>query len=146
MLDPDTPLPLDRAAALAFPEGGVRRRWESDIDKLVSCEDSFHHYFETWLRSGRGRARKRGHTFNVDADYLTNLVIEQNYRCAVSGLEFEMKLSRRHPFSASVDRIHNDRGYERGNVRVVCLIVNLARSNFGDDALLRMCNAISAGH
>jgi hypothetical protein len=43
---------------------------------------------------------------------------------------------KRSPTQISIDRIDNTRGYEIGNVRLVCFWVNNALSNMNLDALL----------
>lgn len=35
----------------------------------------------------------------------------------------------------SIDRIDSNKGYVRGNIRIVCYIANLAMSQFGEGAL-----------
>lgn len=125
------------------------------FDSWYGPENPYDTWLEEWLgaiiRSGRSRSKKRGLPYTIDVDYLIRVAKTQGYCCAVSGIPFNQDLRRylgwrRHPFSPSIDRIDNEKGYEPGNVRLVCLIVNLARSDFGDGALIQMARAIVARH
>lgn len=108
-------------------------------------------YVKNAMRLKRASARYRAQTVTLtDAD-IEQMLHEQDYRCAVSGIAFRFdrgdiwnpKASRnRHPFSPSIDRITAGGPYSRENSRIVCLIVNLARSNFGDEALLTMAEGV----
>lgn len=76
----------------------------------------------------------------------------QQGRCPVTG--WSMRLPKNvsafedawHPENASVDRIDSSRGYEAGNIRFVCLSVNIARSKWSDDHLIKLAKAILAQH
>lgn len=107
-------------------------------------------YLRKTIRISRGRNRaRRGLSYTITAEYMIAMAEAQNYRCAVSGIEFkyrDWKHLRRHPFMPSVDRIDCGIGYDPGNVRLVCLIVNLARADFGDEALVEMACAIAVAN
>jgi hypothetical protein len=54
----------------------------------------------------------------------------------MTGIEFDYKKDRkfkRHPFSPSLDRIDNDRGYTPENTRVVCTMYNYCRNVARDE-------------
>jgi hypothetical protein len=66
--------------------------------------------------------------------------------CAVSGLPFLIRDryedERVNPWQPSIDRIKSDEGYTRENCRFVCYIANLAMSQFGEDALTMLSQAV----
>lgn len=67
-------------------------------------------------------------------------------RCEVSGIEFdcfpvEGKLKR--PWTPSVDRIDNTKGYTPDNCRLICLAVNLAMNEWGEAVLFRIAEALT---
>lgn len=119
-------------------------------DLEIQSNQAWNH-FSTWISHARANAKRRKLSFALTPDILTALAAKQNFKCAVSGINFEFKeaVGRdycRYPFAVSVDRIDGKTGYEPDNVRLVCLIVNLARNNFGDEALVLMARAISKWH
>ena len=97
-------------------------------------------------RKAKERSTERGHEFDLTPEAIKALAEGQEYRCAISGLE--MKIPRpktnkgRDPYYMSIDRIDCARGYTKDNVRLVCLIVNIARSDWGEAPLMRVATAI----
>jgi len=80
------------------------------------------------------RSENYGIPFNLDVEYLSRLWDDNNGCCAVTGIPFELtKLGTRrpHPYAPSIDKIKPDRGYVKGNVRLVCYQTNVAISDFG---------------
>ena len=133
-----------RVAGDLFPPNEGLQLDESAVEMQ---ENQARNYFSSWVSHARGNAKKRRLAFEVTPKFLASLAVEQKFKCAVSGIDFEFKSAvmreyRRYPFAVSVDRIDSDLGYRPGNVRLVCLIVNLARSDFGDEALVKMARAI----
>ncbi len=47
------------------------------------------------------------------------------------------------PFAPSLDRIDSSKGYEEGNVRIVCLMVNLAMNTWGHGPLEKVALALA---
>lgn len=96
-----------------------------------------------------GRYRKKGLApptkAMARADFL-RLLMEQDYRCAVSGSYFTHDAfdTPTGPFQPSVDRLDNSRGYDPDNVRIVCLLVNQAMGNWGEEPLRKIARRIVA--
>ena len=58
-------------------------------------------------------------------------------RCSVTGLTLVWDPSTpRHPLRPSLDRIDMSKGYEPGNLRLVSLVYNTARSQYSDNEVL----------
>lgn len=102
------------------------------------------------LRRGFDRmsrnAEARGLGFWITLDEIIKLAERQKWRCAVSGLPFSLASiagASRRPFAPSVDRICSAQGYYPKNVRIVCLAVNLAMNEWGEDTLGIIADAIS---
>ena len=94
-----------------------------------------------WVAYHRCRktAEQRGLNFTLSTDDFRALVKRADGRCEVSGVTFNWARrspSGRYPFAPSVDRIDSGLGYVPGNVRLVCLLVNLALNDFGLEAFL----------
>ena len=63
-------------------------------------------------------------------------------KCEVTGLPFANLEGTANPWSPSLDRIRPALGYVDGNIRVVVWALNMAKSGWGDDVLLRLAHAI----
>jgi hypothetical protein len=68
-------------------------------------------------------------------------------RCEVSGIPFSLeradKKFARRPWAPSLDQIRAGHGYKMDNVRVVCIAVNYAMNQWGEDVLYRISESIS---
>jgi len=100
-------------------------------------------YGKQVVPNARVRARTRGLPCDIDAHTVDRLLVDQRWRCAVTGLPLESP-GERGPFSPSLDRIVPERGYVEGNVRIVSNIVNFAMNKWGEEALMTMVRAIAA--
>jgi hypothetical protein len=47
----------------------------------------------------------------------------------------------KHPYGPSLDRINSQKGYVRGNVRLVCTAVNFGLGQWGDEVFLPIAEA-----
>ena len=71
------------------------------------------------------------------------MYLTQNKKCTLTKIDFvfeKVKTSKR-PFAPSIDRVDSTLGYVKGNVRLVCTIVNIALNEFGDEIFGKMCEA-----
>jgi hypothetical protein len=87
-----------------------------------------------WRRHQKG-AKQRGLVFTISAEDVAAVLEDQGRVCAVTGLPFRSEKPegmRIRPWAASLDRIDGKRGYEPGNIRVVCAFVNVAMNGFGE--------------
>lgn len=93
----------------------------------------------------KGGAKSRGLAFEIDISHVVDLLVKADGKCALTGIPFEQTVvgkSRKRPWSASLDRIESTLGYCDGNIRVVCLSVNIALWDFGDDVLRRIASTL----
>lgn len=98
------------------------------------------------FRGLRINASTRAIPVEIEAADVARLLADSGGRCSLTALPFTYsrdKDQRVRPWFPSVDRIDPRRGYTRDNVRLVCVIVNLALNRFGESALLRMATALS---
>lgn len=69
------------------------------------------------------------------------------WHCAVTGIPFDFNLlgeARLRPYAPSVDRTDSQKGYTRDNCRLVCVCVNLAMGQWGEQVLARIALAYIA--
>jgi len=95
----------------------------------------------TWLRS---RAAKRQYEFDLTREWAEKKL--EAGVCEATGIRFDFTKEsaslRFNPFGPSVDRIDPKRGYVQDNCRMVVWIFNMAKSEWDDDAVLRMATAL----
>lgn len=81
-------------------------------------------------------------TSNLQTHYAGCWRGREHGACAVSGIRFVITDEPHHPFQPSVDRIDGRLGYIVGNVRFVCLAVNVAMNRWGQDNLLKIAKGM----
>ncbi len=86
------------------------------------------------IRGAQRRAAKMGLAFDLDRHQSEIQSRIDAGACELSGTPFNLKGRRTHQ-SPSLDRIEPAKGYVYANIRVVCLAMNCALGNWGEDAL-----------
>lgn len=98
------------------------------------------------FKAAKDRSAKTGRDFDLTLEWLVDRFFEIGERCEVTGIKLTNALEGSggrfmSPFNPSLDRIDSGRGYTKDNVRIVCVVVNLAINRFGDDVFSTMCHA-----
>lgn len=91
-------------------------------------------------------AKFRKLDFSITIEYLWNLFLKQNKKCALSGIELQFKKNHKNMTTASLDRIDSSKGYIEGNVQWVHKDVNLMKQKFGQQLFLFYCETIAKYH
>jgi hypothetical protein len=89
-------------------------------------------------RLKNARSRDNGKSSNlITSDWAKAQISKQQYRCYLTGIKFVTgDNSRRvNPYSPSIDRIDNSKGYEISNVRIVCFAVNMMMLDWGESVM-----------
>lgn len=87
------------------------------------------------LTDCKRRARKHSLRFNLDLEYLAKMWIDQRGRCALTGIVMDYQsgsLYDKNPCRFGVDRIDNNLGYIKDNVRLTCHWSNNAKNTWTD--------------
>lgn len=103
--------------------------------------------YSTYLRS---KATQRGLEYSVSEEYLWNLFLSQNKKCALSGVDLNIshKINSsahvdRANHTASLDRIDSNKGYVEGNVQWVHKIINIMKRHHTDEVFINWCTLVS---
>lgn len=94
----------------------------------------------TILETAKNNARIRGLDCNLTVEYLRPLVNPR--RCNVTGYAVTFGGTSRGPFTASIDRIDNSKGYVIGNVQIVCWMYNTMKSSWSHEDCLKVAHAL----
>ncbi len=111
----------------------------SNYQAAVSVRPDFS-WIDGWARRAVDKAKCRGKEVSITSVDVVKLISRQSYKCSITGRQFSDEpstTSRRRPLMPSIDRIDNAEGYTLGNIRIVTVIANMARSDFSDDELER---------
>ena len=91
-------------------------------------------------------AAARGLRFDLTEIDVNNLIKRASGRCEVSRIPFRYSKQNpqwsRNPWGPSIDRIDSRQGYFFDNCRLVCLAVNTALNEWGDDVLLAVAKGV----
>ena len=85
--------------------------------------------------------------FDIDIDYVMQLLGQQKGKCALTGWDLEFTRGGdwdgKNPRGATMDRINSRRGYVRGNIQLVCGMPNVIKSHLDRDAFVELCKAVA---
>lgn len=87
---------------------------------------------ERLFKRSASRARKADMLYNLDQDYIEELIKKQNNKCYYSGIEFGNNFNDKLTYP-TIDRIDSSKGYEKGNVCICTFMVNTMKNNLTID-------------
>lgn len=134
-----------------------RETWRSSnalvYNKTNSCKsccktiNEQNTYILSYLRKVKNRAETSKFEFNIDANYIEQLYINQNKKCVLSGLDIIFRpnymVSEQ---TASLDRIDNTKGYIQGNVQWLHKDVNNMKHTFTQKYFIQLCKSIAVNN
>jgi hypothetical protein len=99
------------------------------------------------LKNLQNNSRKKDREVSVSLEYLWDLYIKQNKKCALTGIFLgdyvsHYRINGELPL-ASVDRIDSSKGYIEGNVQWVHKDINALKSDFPLDRFLELCKLVA---
>ncbi len=112
--------------------------------KAVMRRGRTKNYLVSGLRNARTRARKKNLPFDLTLEYLFGLAESQDYRCALTGIEFFANCGatcRVSPYVPSIDRVTPKGGYTMGNVRLIAFALNAMLLDWGEDTFKQVANS-----
>lgn len=88
-------------------------------------------------------AKIRNLEISITIEYVWNLFIKQNRKCALSGLDLNFAAFGHAEQTASLDRIDSIKGYIEGNVQWVHKDINIMKMDMNEYQFIKMCDLIS---
>lgn len=90
-----------------------------------------------YWRTVKKGAKERNLQVSVTIEQCWNKAIEQNKKCALSGIDLVFGKN------ASLDRIDSDKGYVIGNVQWVDKDINIIKSNYDEQRFIELCKQVA---
>ena len=134
---PKKSLPRNTRRLLKVVKPGTRRKVSSEEWRASDA------WVRTMYFNAERRAANAGRAFTLTPENMLELVRVANGRCQISGILLE-STNEKSPFAPSLDRISCSRGYENGNVRLICHVANVAMNTWGIEPVLKLAQAILA--
>lgn len=89
-------------------------------------------------------AKNRGIFFDISKEYLWKVYIDQDKKCALSGLDIKFgKRFKKEEITASIDRIDSAKGYIEGNVQWVHKEINKMKFTKSDIDFVYYCTLVA---
>ena len=99
-----------------------------------------------WSRL-KSRSKRKKIKFKIDIQYVWNLYLKQNKKCALSKIPIKFgRIDNRAETTASLDRIDSFKGYIKDNVQWVHKSVNIMKCDLSNDIFIGFCYHISNNH
>lgn len=98
----------------------------------------------SWFNKFKTGAETRGIPWDLDIDYIADIMEQQDFKCALTGWNIEFP-EYGHPVyaPASIDRLDSAFGYSRGNVQLVARKVNMMKQKYSQDEFIEVCKAVA---
>jgi len=122
----------NRKEAIAF---GLDVAKPDDVYKEGTIDDLVEFLYKKSKKSAR--TRNKEHT--LTKSQLRVFVRSCEGRCELSEIQFDAVFRNGYqPFHPSLDRIDSSRGYTADNVRIVCVAMNVALGQWGEDVFRQL--------
>jgi len=113
-----------------------------DHQQWNGYEDISGNYWNSIKRGANGSKGRKAIEFNITKEYVWDLFIQQNRKCALSGLDLTINY-KGGDHTASLDRIDSHEGYIFGNVQWVHKHINLMKGKLNQNYFIDLCKNVA---
>lgn len=125
-------------------EDAAVRLASTEIKTIAGAKDRIDRFAKKAHDNAFARANKRAMEYGLSKQIIVQMMEDQGYLCAVSGLPFSLEWGAgKNPFAPSLDRKDNSKGYTRENARLVLSAVNFGMNVWGLDIYAAICAAVA---
>lgn len=100
---------------------------------------------------GGGKLHRKSKEFAITIEYIWDLFLKQNRKCALTGLDLSLggkgndrKKKSSSTMTASLDRIDSNKGYIVGNVQWVHKDINFMKNDYDMAYFIKMCKLVAS--
>ena len=118
-----------KACSNKRPENNDHKGWVKGVLRL------------SFAKKYQASAVLRDIEWNITFEYLADLLIDQDFKCALTNWDIDaMEVNKN---TASLDRIDSSKGYIEGNVQWVHKMVNMCKQQYTQEEFIDMCTAVA---
>lgn len=117
-----------------------RKTYDPEFRQLIYTqkrESRLRNYIHCMWRSAKNRAANRGIEFTISE---SDIQIPE--KCPLLQVPFQFGSKGNYPYSPSLDRIDNTKGYIKGNVWVISMKANTMKNSATPEELVSFCQGI----
>ena len=110
-----------------------------------NCHRGWHRGIRvSWFNQFKSSAEVRGILWELTLDDVADLMVAQDYKCALTGWDIEFPESG-HPQKApaSLDRIDSKKDYTKLNTQIVTRKVNMMKQQYSQEDFIEVCKAVA---
>jgi predicted nucleic acid-binding Zn ribbon protein len=121
-----------------------RKFCSAKCKNTIKTEKRYERGEHDWYRYFRHLLSKKNNS-TLTAEQLIGKIAEQDYKCALSGVELTCFHRRGEIIltNASIDRINAGKEYNYDNIQIVCRAVNSFRGNMEIKEFINWCNRVA---
>jgi len=94
----------------------------------------------SFAKKYKSNAALRGIHWDIDFEYLADKLIDQDFKCALTGWDIDaMDINNN---TASLDRIDSREGYTEENIQWVHKMVNMCKQQYPQNEFVEMCKSV----
>ena len=146
---------IEKVASFTISSGKSKKCFSCQVSERLKDPKSKYYYKEipkSYYIQIKKSALARNHIFSVTLNYLEDLFIKQNRKCAISGMEIGFNTTliknkqgqiKARTHTASLDRIDNNKGYIKNNLQWVYKDINYMKQEYSQEHFLHLCKLIA---
>ena len=116
-----------------------RNKWISELGNYIACLYLHLKY----------KAKERNIDVKITDEDILDLYEKQGRRCALTGITLthvrddpDHKVGDRYFYNISVDRVNSNGIYEKGNIQLICSMLNQIKWDIPNDLLIKACKQL----
>lgn len=109
--------------------------------------NSYKHVHGLWFNQLKQASKRRKIEWNIMPKDIHDLLIKQDWKCAISGIILSVPLDFKHyksrKWNASVDRIDSSKGYVIDNIQIVDKRINMMKQQYSQEEFIKLCKTVA---